>query len=174
VLGAADLIAARQRVQFKLVTPNEAMAGLARAAATGGAAEAEIQTGHLEEALAGATLAIASTGTVTLECARYGVPAVALYKTSLLTYWIARQTVTVKYLAMPNLLAGEALYPEFIQGRASAGNIAQAALELLANPGRRAEIRAKLGQVISTLGGPGTAARAAAAILKLTEAANRS
>jgi lipid-A-disaccharide synthase len=174
MLGAAALIAARQPAQFKLVAPNEDMAALARAAAAAGAARVEIQTGHLEEALARATLAIASTGTVTLECARCGVPAVALYKTSLLTYLIARQIVTVNFLALPNLLAGEALYPEFIQGRATARNIAQAALELLSNPDRRGEVRAKLRQIISALGGPGAAARAAAAILDLTDTANPS
>jgi lipid-A-disaccharide synthase len=73
----------------------------------------------------------------------------------------------VKYLSMPNLLAGEAIYPELIQGRATAGNIAAAALELLADPARRAAIRAKLDLVIQSLGGPGAARRAAAAILKL-------
>ncbi len=172
MLAAAGLIAAQQPVRFQLVAPDETLAALARAAVTAGATPVEIQTGHLEAALARATLAIASTGTVTLECARSEVPVVALYKTSLLTYWIARRIVTVKFLAMPNILAGEALYPEFIQGRATAQNIAQAALELLGNPARRAEIRARLRQVISTLGGPGAAARAAAAILKLTDLPN--
>jgi len=73
----------------------------------------------------------------------------------------------VKYLSMPNLLAGEAIYPEFIQGRATAGNIAAAALPLLDNPARRREIRAKLDLIIQSLGGPGAARRAAAAIVKL-------
>ncbi len=167
MLGAARLIAARQPVRFKLAAPSEEMAALARAFPAGGGPEIEIQIGRMEEALSQATVAIASTGTVTLECAYFGVPAVALYKTSLWTYWIARQLVTVDYLAMPNLLAREALYPEFIQYEATAGNIAGAALELLGNPARRAEIQSKLARVVSTLGGPGAAQRAAEAILKL-------
>jgi lipid-A-disaccharide synthase len=172
MMPAAELIAARKSARFKLISPNEAMAGLARDALTAGAARIEIQTGHLDESLAKATVAIASTGTVTLECARFGVPVVAIYKTSLLTYLIGRQIITVKYLAMPNIIAGEALYPEFIQGRATPRNIAGAALELLADPARRAEIRSKLRKVVSTLGGPGAAARAAAAILKLADSPN--
>ena len=52
-----------------------------------------------------ADIAIASTGTVTMECALFGVPTVTLYKTSWLTYQIARRIVTVKSLTMPNLLA---------------------------------------------------------------------
>ena len=84
--------------------------------------------------LSTATIAIASTGTVTLECAWFGVPTVAFYKTSALTYAIGRQIVSVKYLAMPNILAGKALFPELIQHEATPRNIAGAALELLDNP----------------------------------------
>ncbi len=168
ILGAARMIAAKQAARFKLVAPNENMAALVRTFPAGAGPEIEIQVGHLEEALSEATVAIASTGTVTLECAYFGVPTVALYKTSLQTYWIARQVVTVKYLSMPNILADEPIFPEFIQHQATAKNIADAALELLADPARRAEIQSKLTRVISTLGGPGAARRAASAILKLT------
>jgi lipid-A-disaccharide synthase len=168
ILGAARLIAARQSSRFKLVAPSEGMAALVRTFLAGAGPEIEIQIGQLQEALSEATIAIASTGTVTLECAYCGVPTVALYKTSLWTYLIARQIVTVKYLSMPNLLTDEPLYPEFIQHQATADNISSAALELLGNPARRTEIQSKLARVISTLGGPGAARRAAAAILKLT------
>jgi lipid-A-disaccharide synthase len=167
MLGAARLIAAQQTVRFKLAAPSEDKASLARAFLAGAGPEIEIQIGRLEEALSEATVAIASTGTVTLECAYFGVPTVALYKTSLWTYWIARQIVTVDYLSMPNILAHEPLFPEFIQGQATASNIAGAALDLLANPSRRAETQSKLARIIATLGGPGAAQRAAAAILKL-------
>jgi len=169
MVGAAELIAAGRSVKFKLIASSEGMADLARAAARGSAAPIAIQVAQLEPALANATVAIACTGTVTLECARYGVPSVALYKTSLLTYLVARQIVTVKYLAMPNLLADEALFPEFIQKEATASNIAQAAISLVEDSPRRAKIKERLRQVISTLGGPGATARAARAILQLTD-----
>jgi lipid-A-disaccharide synthase len=168
ILGAARLMAAQQAVRFKLVAASEAMAALARGFLSAAGPELEIQIGRLEEALSEATLAIASTGTVTLECAYFGVPTVALYKTSLWTYWIARQLVTVDYLSMPNILANEPLFPEFIQHEATAANLAGAALRLLASPDRRAEIQSKLARLISNLGGPGAAQRAAAAILQLT------
>jgi len=169
VLGAASWIAAKHPARFKLVAPNEEMAGTARALIKSGPPEIEIQVARLPEALSQATLALASTGTVTLECAFFGVPTVAFYKTSLLTYLIARQMVSVEHLAMPNLLAGEALYPEFIQHRATPSNLGAAALDLLENAPRRAEIRSNLSRVISSLGGPGATQRAAAAIVRLTE-----
>jgi len=171
VLGAARWIAARQPARFKLVAPGDEMAALARPFISAGPPEIEIQVGRLREALSQATLALASTGTVTLECALFGVPAVAFYKTSWLTYLIARPLVTVPHLAMPNLLAGEAIYPEFIQRRATAASLGGAALALLADAPRRAEIRSRLAPVISSLGGPGAARRAAAAIVRLTETA---
>jgi lipid-A-disaccharide synthase len=170
---AAGLIAARQEVRFKMVVPDEAMAAIARTFLPAGQPPIELQAGGLAEALSCAAIAITKTGTITLECAYFGVPAVAMYKADWLTYFGGRRIVKVKYLSMPNLLADEVIYPEFIQGRATAGNIAAAALELLANPARRDEIRAKLGLVIQTLGGPGAARRAAGAIVRLLELAKR-
>jgi lipid-A-disaccharide synthase len=166
VLEAAGLIAAKQNVRFKLVAPNEEMAEIIRKYP--GPSKIEIQTGQLDGALSSATIAIASTGTVTMECAWFGVPTVAFYKTSALTYAIGRQIVSVKYLAMPNILADRTLFPELIQHEATGEKIAAAALELLANPARRRDVRSELGKVIATLGGPGATARAAEAILGLT------
>jgi lipid-A-disaccharide synthase len=164
---AAGLIAARQPAQFKMVVPDQTLAAMARFLLPAGRPAIDLQVGGLAQALSSATLAITKTGTITLECAYFGVPAVAIYKTDWITYLGGRRLVNVKYLSMPNLLAGEAIYPEFIQGRATAGNIAAAALPLLDNPARRREIRAKLDLIIQSLGGPGAARRAAAAIVKL-------
>lgn len=125
------------------------------------------QIGGLAAALREATVAIASTGTVTLECAWFGVPTVALYKTSWLTFEIGRRIVQVKFLAMPNLLANAPLFPEFIQNDATAANLARAAGELIAQPQRRAEIRAQLAKLCAALGEPGASQRAAAAIRSL-------
>jgi lipid-A-disaccharide synthase len=148
-----------------MVLPNEPLVELARAIGT--PATVKIQTGKLPAALAKATVAIASTGTVTMECAFYGVPTVTLYKTSWLTYEIARRIVTVKSLTMPNLLAGEEVMPEFIQHDAIGYNLAQAAVKLLQSEPRRAKIKKRLIQIVSTLGKPGASQRAAAAILEL-------
>jgi lipid-A-disaccharide synthase len=127
----------------------------------------EIQIGALPEALARADLAIASTGTVTMECAWFGVPTVTLYKTSWSTYQIGKRIVTVNSLTMPNLLAGETVYPEFIQDAATPENISRAALELLQDEPRRAQIRKRLKEIVAPLGGPGASRRAAKAITRL-------
>ena len=66
---------------------------------------------------------------------------------------------------MPNLLAGENIYPEFLQEAATPTNLARAGLELLANGARRRQIRASLTRMLATLGGPGGSQRAARAVL---------
>ena len=166
------MLAAWERIQAALpdcratmVLPNESLMLLARA--LGAPDTVKLELGNLPAALAEADVAIASTGTVTMECAFYGVPTVTLYKTSWLTYEIGRRIVTVKSLTMPNLLAGEEVMPEFIQHDAIGYNIAQAALKLLQSEPRRAKIKKRLAQIVSTLGKPGASQRAAAAILEL-------
>ena len=127
----------------------------------------EIQLGNLPQALAGADIAIASTGTVTMECAFFGVPTVTLYKTSWFNYEIAKRIVTVKWATMPNILANEEIFPEFIQSTATPENISRAALELLQNESRRTKIKLQLAKIVSSLGEPGASRRAASAILSL-------
>jgi len=127
----------------------------------------QFRIGNLPQALMQADVAIASTGTVTMECAFFGVPTVTLYKTSWLTYQIAKRIVTVKSLTMPNLFTGEEVFPEFVQGAATPDHIAGAALELLQNEPRRIQIKKRLAEVVSSLGGPGANTRAATAILSL-------
>ena len=127
----------------------------------------EIQIGRLPEALSNADLAIAKTGTVTMECAFFGLPAVTFYKGSWLNYQIARHLITVKTFTMPNLLANEEVYPEFLQYDLTPENLARAALELLQNESRRQKIQSQLAKVIASLGEPGAPTRAAEAILSL-------
>lgn len=151
------------RLRCRMVLPNEAL--LLQAKSIGLPSDLQVQVGGLAEALCQVDLAVASTGTVTLECAYFGVPAVALYKTSWFTWQIAKRIVTVKYGAMPNLLADAEVFPEFIQDAASPDNIARAALALLKDVARRRQIKVRSAEIVSTLGPPGAAKRAARAIL---------
>jgi lipid-A-disaccharide synthase len=68
--------------------------------------------------------------------------------------------VRVPFLAMPNLLAGRCIIPEFIQHKAHPGNLSRTALEWLANPARLKEAQNDLAEVATCLGPPGAAVRA--------------
>jgi len=164
MLGALKLIQEKMpAAKAKMVLPNPALMQLAKSLGAG----MEIQIGELPWALAESNVAIASTGTVTMECAFFGVPTVTLYKTSWLTYQIARRIVTVKSLTMPNLLADETVYPEFIQNDATPENLSRAVLELLQDQIRRELIKLQLAKIILSLGEPGAASRAADAVMSL-------
>ncbi len=164
VAAAAQRVIQETGARCTLVLPHEA----ARSALPPGIPDPEglsIQIGNLTTTLADADVAIASTGTVTLECAWFAVPTIALYKTSWSTYQIGKRIIQVPFLAMPNLLAGKAVMPEFVQDAATSDALAEAALRLLTIPGALMEARKELAQVRQLLGPPGATERAAERIL---------
>lgn len=164
LLEALDKMrAALPQLRAQMVLPGQAL--LNQAQRTRLPEDLTVRIGGLAEALTQADVAIAKTGTVTLECAYFGVPTVALYKTSWATWQIAKRKITVNYGAMPNLLANWEIFPEFIQDAATADNLARAALELLRDEPRRQKIKSELAEVVASLGPPGAARRAAEAIM---------
>lgn len=139
--------------------------------------ELEVVTGGLADALSQASLALACTGTVTLECAWHGVPTISFYRASPMTYAIGKRLVSIRYLAMPNLLAcgvGEVdrpgsspVIPELIQSDATPEKLFQLASEWLQDAPRRQIARSRLRDVVNSLGGPGASGRAAQAVYEL-------
>lgn len=154
----------------RMVLPNEDLVQLAKE--LGVPESIKLQYGGLAEALTQADLAVASTGTVTMECAYFGVPTVALYKTFWGNFVIAKSIAKVKYAAMPNILSGEEIFPEFIQYAAAGDSIAQAVLELLRDDAKRAKTKARLSEIVASLGRPGANVRAAKAITRLLQSRN--
>jgi lipid-A-disaccharide synthase len=78
-----------------------------------------------------AFVGIVASGTATLEAAYFRLPFVLVYKVSWITYLAARLVVRVKYLGMPNVLAGRQIVPEFIQHRAKPPAIARSVSNLM-------------------------------------------
>lgn len=124
-----------------------------------------VEIGKAHEGMQQATLAITASGTATMECAFYDCPMIVVYKVNCLTYWVGRMVVTVNWLAMPNVIAGRAIVPEFIQHDARPDRIAAVARELLGNTSRRDAMRQELATVVNTLGGAGASKRAAGLIV---------
>jgi lipid-A-disaccharide synthase len=83
--------------------------------------------GVLKHAMA----ALVKSGTTTLEAAIAGTPIVVAYRTSRLTFQIARRLVRVPHIALANLVAGERVAPEFVQDAATPEALATAVLPLL-------------------------------------------
>ena len=107
------------------------------------------------------TMAIVASGTATLECAMAGLPMLVIYRTSWFTYLLGRMLVKLPYLSMVNVLAGEKVVPEFLQGAATPERLTTAALQILRNPRGTERMAQRIREVAGKLGGPGAAERAA-------------
>jgi lipid-A-disaccharide synthase len=119
-----------------------------------------------------ADVALACSGTATLELAILGVPMVVAYKVSLTTrlqYEIVRRLrgTLWRFIAMPNVIADRGIVPELLQERARADLIAAEGRALLRDPEARERMRSELLAVAAELGAPGAAARAAEMALAL-------
>lgn len=167
VTESAGRIAQAVPAEFTAIAPNELLAADVRGALQELGAKCRVQVGGIADALRTADLAISKTGTVLMECALFGVPVVAFYKTSWPTYWVGKRIIQVKWISMPNILAGEEVFPEFVQDAATPENLSAAALDLLPNQTRRESVQACLKHIIDSLGEPGAARRAARLVSEL-------
>jgi len=84
------------------------------------------------DAMAHCDIAIAASGSVTLEAAILGTPTIVIYKISHFSYFLARMLVDVKYISLPNIIANREVFPEFIQ-QLDPEKIAEKALYMLKN-----------------------------------------
>ena len=89
------------------------------------------------EAFAAADAALAASGTVAVELAVAGVPAVIAYKVSPLTSFIGRRVVKVTHVSIPNILLGREAQPELLQENCTAEKLAGALGRLLSDPAAR-------------------------------------
>ena len=90
-----------------------------------------ISIGDAHQQATRSDLVLVASGTAALELALLGVPMVVVYKLSAMSYWIAKRLVTIAYVSLPNIIAGEYLVPELIQNDANPDNIAQQAIAIL-------------------------------------------
>lgn len=103
------------------------------------------------DALAHAEMALAASGTVTIEAALLGCPMVTFYKVNALSWILGRWLVRAPFLSMVNLVAGRKIAPELIQGEMTGARIAAEAARLLDDRAAMEEMRAGLKEVAAKL-----------------------
>ncbi len=113
------------------------------------------------------TVAAVCSGTATLEATLTDTPMVVVYRTSWLTYTLAKCLVRVRDIALVNLIAGRRAVPELVQGEVTGSRIADELRTLLNEHGCRGTVLAALAEVRERLGEPGASARAARAVLEV-------
>lgn len=102
-------------------------------------------------AIGHADLALAASGTVTMEAAILETPMVTYYRVTDLSWLAGRRLVKVPFLSMVNLIAERKIVPELIQNDMTPEKIAENAATLLSNTEAAAQMRADLRQVKQAL-----------------------
>lgn len=100
--------------------------------------------------------AIVASGTATLQTALIGTPFVMVYRVSPLTWALGRRLVKVDRFAMPNLIAGRDVVPEFVQGNFQPATIAAKVRQLLVDGPERQAMIEELADVRARLRPTGT------------------
>lgn len=118
-----------------------------------------------------ARAAIAASGTVIMEAAIMGLPAVVLYRMSTLSYLIGRLLVDVPRFSLPNILVGETFETELLQDAVQPERIAEAMERIIADGADRDYVTERLAGAVALLGEPHAARRVAEKILALAKRA---
>lgn len=79
--------------------------------------------GETYDLLSYASAAIVTSGTATLETALFMVPQIVVYKTSFVSYTIAKNLIRVPFISLVNLIAGREVVKEMIQQKANAAEV---------------------------------------------------
>ncbi len=98
-----------------------------------------------------ADLALAASGTVTIEAAVLGTPMVTFYKVMPLSWYAGRHLVKAPFLSMVNLVADRKIVPELIQHEMTSDNIAAAASNLLDGSASASQMKKDLAAVRESL-----------------------
>ncbi|OFX47508.1 MAG: lipid-A-disaccharide synthase [Bacteroidetes bacterium GWA2_30_7] len=110
--------------------------------------------------------AIVTSGTATLETAIFNIPQVVCYKTSPLTFYVARLFVNVKYLALINLILNKLAVKELIQTNFTFKNLKEEFQKITKSENYRAELFENYKLLSEELGGSGASKRTAELMYK--------
>lgn len=121
--------------------------------------------GSSRHALLQAEAAAAKSGTGTLEASLLLCPCVIVYRLSYISYRILKHAITgISHIGLPNIVAGREVCSELIQSGLTPRTLADELEKIVKGGAKRDAALAGLKEVNAALGGPGAAARAAAAV----------
>jgi len=132
--------------------------------------DVQVTQGDVYRVLKACDLALVASGTATLEAAILETPMVIVYRVSSLSYWIGRRVISVPFIGLVNLVAGEEVVPELIQGDVTPERLAREAVDILDHDDRRRNMVRKLRALRETLGRGGASERTARIALEMIEA----
>jgi lipid-A-disaccharide synthase len=112
-------------------------------------------------------VAMVTSGTATLETALAGVPMVIAYKTSFFTYALLKSMIRIPFIGLPNIVAGEKIVAECIQGQATGTHLAKEIKKLIDSDECYRSVQEKLFSLREKLGEKKPSEEMAEAIIKV-------
>jgi lipid-A-disaccharide synthase len=170
LLDAVERLYREQAMNF--VLPASATTGTAFFEERIGRSPVRIIEGESWDAMAHADVALAASGTVTVEAALLGTPMVTFYKVTAPSWIAGKFLVRVPFYSMVNLIAGRAVVPELMQSQMTGEALARESRRLLTDLQARDTMKAGLAEVrdkLSSAGSGSAPARAAAIIQEILE-----
>lgn len=104
----------------------------------------------LSECVRVSSVAVAASGTVTLELALMGLPTIVVYKTGFINAFIARYILKIGFVSLPNLTLNREVFPELLQERCNVEEIERYLIKLNSD---REEMRKNIQEVRERLSG---------------------
>lgn len=139
---------------------------------TGYNADIEFDTMH--QILKKSDVALVTSGTATLETALLSVPQVVCYKTSNISYQIARRLVNIRYISLVNLIMDKPVVKEMIQGEMTPKLLSEEIKKIIPGGIMHEEMMKNYSLLPEKLGGEGASKRAAQLVYKLVNNQNLS
>jgi len=111
-------------------------------------------------------IVLCKSGTSTLQTAITETPSIVFYKVNPISFMIAKMIVKIKYISLPNIIAGKQINPELIQDDFTAKNLIHETEKLLDNEDIYNLRKSELKEVNKLLGNQGAGKRVAQAVLE--------
>ncbi|NDE28695.1 MAG: lipid-A-disaccharide synthase [Flavobacteriia bacterium] len=115
---------------------------------------------HTYDLLKHSHTALVTSGTATLETALFDVPQIVCYRSSLISYWIGKKIIRLRYISLVNLILEQPAVPELIQNNCDVNTI-RIALDELMLPEKRSEMKKHYKKLKSLLGEAGASQKTA-------------
>ena len=87
--------------------------------------------GKVDEILSSSNIAIAASGTASLQIALHKKPMIIIYKGSWISYFVWKMIRLIPHVSLPNILLNENIVPEMLQHRATPTLLSKKACEII-------------------------------------------
>ena len=90
-----------------------------------------IEKDNIYETIKMCKVALAASGTITLQLALMNIPMCVFYKVSSLTFLIAKLLIRVKFISLVNIVVNKSIVKEYIQNEANEENLSDEIIKLI-------------------------------------------